>query len=86
MLRLARLLSIGYLVLCLLSVGLMAVWGPLGYAPFPLPLGPSSPVMLRRGIAQVNPSSTTRFPRRTTRSRTSIAVSIGPPITKLIIR
>ena len=41
MLRLSRLVAAGYLILCLVSVGLMAVIGPLGYAPYPLPLGPS---------------------------------------------
>jgi hypothetical protein len=46
----------------------------------PLPLGPSSPVMLPRGITQVNPGSTMRLPRWTTRSLTSIAVSIASPI------
>ena len=46
----------------------------------PLPLGPSSPVTLPRGMAQLKPCSTVRLPRLTTRSLTSIAVSIASPI------
>jgi hypothetical protein len=41
MLRISRLIAFFYLLLCLVSVGLMAAFGPLGYAPYPLPLGPT---------------------------------------------
>src|SRR4051794_36607354 len=45
----------------------------------PLPLGPSSPVTLPAGTTQSTPCSTVRFPRSTTRSRTSTAVSMAAP-------
>ena len=36
MLRLSRIIAIGYVVICLLALALTALLGPLGYAPFPL--------------------------------------------------
>ncbi len=41
-------------------------------------LGPSSPTTLPAGTAQLIPSSTRRLPRSTTRSLTSMAVSMAP--------
>jgi len=47
MLRLARLIGGGYLVLSILALVASFFTGPLGYAPFPLPFGPSQqPVVL----------------------------------------
>jgi hypothetical protein len=51
----------------------------------PLPLGPSRPVTLPRGTAQVSPGSTRRLPRSTTRSVTSIADSMAPPGTHQVL-
>ena len=45
--RLARLIAIGYVLICLTALVATAVRGPLGYAPFPLPIGPArTPVVV----------------------------------------
>ena len=36
MLRLSRIIAIGYIAICLLALAGTALIGPLGYAPFPL--------------------------------------------------
>src|SRR5690606_37170949 len=46
----------------------------------PLPLGPISPVTTPAGMRALSPSRTRRRPRSTTRSATSMAVSMGSPI------
>src|SRR5215218_2030534 len=43
MLRLSRIIAIGYIALCLVALALSALIGPLGYAPFPLIPAPSRP-------------------------------------------
>jgi hypothetical protein len=45
--RLSRMIAIGYLLICLATLAGTAVVGPLGYAPFPLPIGPArTPVLV----------------------------------------
>jgi Bacterial extracellular solute-binding protein len=43
MLRLSRIIAIGYIAICLLALALTALIGPLGYAPFPLVPAPARP-------------------------------------------
>jgi len=45
--RLSQLVAIGYILICLATLAGTAVYGPLGYAPFPLPIGPArTPVIV----------------------------------------
>ncbi len=49
--RLSRLIAIGYFLICLATLALStAVRGPLGYAPFPLPIGPARTPMRCDGL------------------------------------
>jgi hypothetical protein len=43
MLRLSRIIAIGYIAICLITLGLTALVGPLGYAPFPVVAAPARP-------------------------------------------
>jgi hypothetical protein len=43
MLRLSRIIAIGYIAICLVALGITALAGPLGYAPFPVVAGPARP-------------------------------------------
>lgn len=43
MLRLSRIIAIGYIAICLVTLALTALLGPLGYAPFPLIPAPARP-------------------------------------------
>src|SRR5215472_12890714 len=45
--RLSRIIAIGYFLVCLATLAATALVGPLGYAPFPLPIGPArTPVVV----------------------------------------
>src|SRR4051794_13663513 len=46
MLRLSRIIAIGYIAICLATLAATALLGPLGYAPFPLTTGPARPPIL----------------------------------------
>ena len=43
MLRLSRIIAIGYIAICLLTLALTPLLGPFGYAPFPVVSGPARP-------------------------------------------
>ena len=45
--HLSRIIGIGYLLICVAALIGTAFVGPLGYAPFPLPIGPArTPVVV----------------------------------------